>query len=127
MKKNLAILVVLGLFLVSNSTLAAQVNLTGTWEGPTYAEGAGIDLVFTLVLEHKGSTITGKLSDDMGYISCDITEVNLEKDVLTFQAVANTPDGDIPMTFKMNVMEGKLEGKWEAGDAVYGEWTAEKK
>lgn len=127
MKKNLSILVVLGLFTILNSAYAAEINLTGTWEGPTYAEGADIDLVFTVVLEHKNGAITGKLTDDMGFINCDITEAKLENNIFTFEAIANTPDGDIPMKFEMTAAENKLEGKWEAGDSVYGEWTAEKK
>ena len=127
MKKNLSILAVLGLLIILNSAFAAEINLTGTWEGPTYAEGAGIDLVFTVVLEHKDGAITGTLTDDMGYINCDITEAKLENNIFTFEAIANTPDGDMPLKFNMTVTENKLEGKWDAGDAVYGEWTAEKK
>ena len=29
------------------------INLTGTWEGPTYADGPGIELTMTLVLKHE--------------------------------------------------------------------------
>lgn len=128
MKKNIAVLMSLAL-IVSASMMFAQggINLTGTWEGPTLAEGPDIDLTFTLVLEHKGAAITGKLNDDMGYIDCEITDAKLEKNVLTFNAVANTPDGDMDMTFTMTVSAKKMEGTWEAGDMVTGNWTAEKK
>jgi len=128
MKNKIAVLMSLAL-IVSASTMFAQggINLTGTWEGPTLAEGPDIDLTFTLVLEHKGTAITGKLNDDMGYIDCEITDAKLEKNVLTFNAIANTPDGDIDMAFTMTVSAKKMEGAWEAGDMVQGDWTAEKK
>lgn len=107
--------------------LQAEMNLTGTWEGSTYVEGPGIDLFLTLVLEHKDNTITGKINDDMGYIDSEISEVTLEGNKLTFKAVAMTPDGDIPMTFKMEVGENEMTGEWNAGDMAYGTWTAVKK
>ncbi|UCC39286.1 MAG: hypothetical protein JSV96_16030 [Candidatus Aminicenantes bacterium] len=114
------------LFISPLAPSQAKVDLNGTWEGSTLVEGAGIELVLTLVLEHKADTITGKLNDDQGYIDSEITEVTLENNVLTFNAIANTPDGDIPMSFKMTVTGDKMEGEWEAG-GVYGSWSPERK
>lgn len=129
MRRILAISLALSLLFLSALPLAfsqEKVVLTGTWSGSTYVEGPGIDLVFTLVLEHKDDTITGKLNDDMGYIDSEITEAKLENNVFTFNAVAQTPDGDIPMSFKMTVTGDKMEGEWEAG-GLTGSWTPERK
>ena len=78
------------LFILPQAFSQEQTNLTGTWEGPTYVEGAGIELVMILVLEHKDDTITGKLNDDQGYIDSEIKEVKLEGNVFTFQASRNS-------------------------------------
>ncbi|MBN1272872.1 MAG: hypothetical protein JXB26_11450 [Candidatus Aminicenantes bacterium] len=128
MKKQVTVCLTLILFLGAlPSFMLAGVNLTGTWEGSTYVEGPGIDLLLTLVLEHKGETITGKIHDDMGYIDCEISEVFLDGNKLNFKAVAMTPDGDIDMTFKMEVGETELKGEWSVGDMAHGSWTAVKK
>ncbi len=103
------------------------INLTGTWEGPTYADGPGIELTMTLVLKHEGETITGAINDDLGYLDCEIKDPKIEGGVFTFSATAMTPDGDVPVDFKLNISEAALEGEWTAGDVAYGSWTANKK
>jgi hypothetical protein len=105
----------------------ADVDLTGTWEGPTYAEGAGMELVLTLVLEQQGSTISGTIKDDQGYVDCEIKEPSLEDDVLKFQAMAVTPGGDLFVEFRMQVTESTMEGEWQAEDGSSGIWNPKKK
>ena len=128
MRRNGSILLVLSLlFTIGIAFSQAKLDLTGTWEGPTYAEGPGFDMVFTLVLEQKNDVITGKLNDDLGYIDSDITEVTLTDGVLTFEAVANSPEGEIFMSFTLKCSNSELKGEWDAGGgAAYGEWTATK-
>ncbi len=123
-------LMALMLSLLVGLTLADSeqtVNLTGTWEGPTYAEGPGIELTMTLVLKHEGDAITGVINDDLGYIDCEITDPKIAGGVFTFSATAMTPDGDIPMDFTLNISESTLEGEWTVGDMASGSWTAHKK
>ncbi len=103
------------------------LNLTGTWEGPTYIEGPGIDLTMTLILGHDGDVITGALNDDLGYIACEITDPKISGGIFTFSAIAMTPDGDVPVNFKLKISESTLEGEWTAGDVAYGSWTAHKR
>jgi len=99
-----------------------KTNLTGTWKGSTYVEGADIELLLSLVLEHKGEKLTGKLSDDMGYIYSDISEAKLEGNTLTFKADAQAPEGQVTMVFTMTVAGDKMEGKWTA-DLYAGSWS----
>lgn len=128
MKNWTLILLVFSLLFSAGAAFSqSKLDLTGTWEGSTYAEGPGFELTFTLVLEHKNDTISGKLNDDQGYIDCELTEVKLTDDVLTFEAVAGTPDGNLPMTFTMTCSNDELKGKWEAGMEAYGDWTAVRK
>ena len=95
-------------------------------EGPTLVEGAGIELVLTLVVEQEGDEIKGKINDDQGFIDCEITEPKLEGNTFTFLAVANTPDGDYEMIFEVEIEGNTMTGTWEV-EGMYGEWTAEKK
>jgi hypothetical protein len=115
------------LFLFSSVVFSlGKVDLTGTWEGETYVEG-GPTLFLTLTLEHKADAITGTITDDMGYIDSEVTEAKLEGDAFTFQAVAQSPVGEIVLVFNLKVTENSMEGTWESEDGSYsGEWTAER-
>ena len=128
MKKVLPIIMIFFILILSTSLAFSQKksDLTGTWKGSTFVNGPEIDLVLTLVLEQKADVITGKLNDDLGYINSPITEVKLKNNVLTFKSIAQTPDGDVEMTFEMAVTKETLDGTWKAGDEAYGDWTAKK-
>lgn len=116
------------LFLISSMAFAQEGNnLTGTWEGATWVAGPEIELVLTLVLVHDKDKITGKINDDAGYINCEITEVKLEKNVFTFNAVANAPDGDVIMTFELKVAGDKIDGQWTTEGGFSGTWTPQRK
>ncbi len=125
MKGRLSLILALTVLIFSGSLFSSgKTDLTGTWEGETFVEG-GPTLQLTLSVEHKGETITGSLSDDMGYIDSEITEAKLEGDVFTFQAVAQSPAGEIVLDFKVTVTGDSMEGAWESEDGAYsGEWTA---
>ena len=127
MKTKPIIFLALSVFILSSLTVASQkVELGGTWEGPTLVEGAGIELILTLVVEMEGDEIKGKINDDQGFIDCAITEPKLEGNAFTFMAVANTPDGDYDMVFNVKIEGKTMTGTWESGGMI-GEWTAEKK
>ena len=102
-------------------------DLTGTWEGPSYAESAGAELVLTLVLEQDDEGITGSIKDDMGYLDCAIEEATLADDVLKFKARAKTPVGDLVVSFAMKVAGSSMEGEWQAEDGSSGTWNPAKK
>jgi hypothetical protein len=121
------LLLILGLAVIMLSALVfslGKTDLTGTWEGETYVEG-GPTLVLTLTLEHKGEEITGTIVDDMGYIDAEISEAKLNGNEFTFQAVAQSPVGELILLFKVTVDGDSMEGAWESEDGAYaGEWTA---
>ena len=117
---------ILFLLLISGIVFSQErIDLNGTWKGETYVEGGPeIYLLLTLVLEYKDNEITGKLNDDMGYISSEITEGKLESEVFTFKAIAQAPEGDISLSFKVTVTGDTMEGEWESEEGYYGSWTA---
>ena len=130
MRKFLTTSIALSLLFLFISPLAfsqEKVDLNGTWEGPITVEEAGIEIGLTLVLEHKDDTITGKLTGDMGYIDCEIEEAKLENNIFTFDAIAMTPDSEIPMSFTMTVTGDKMEGEWDAAGMAFGSWAPERK
>jgi hypothetical protein len=102
-------------------------NLTGTWEGATYAESAGAELVLTLVLEHEDGAISGTIRDDMGYLDCAVEEASLKNGILKFKAMAVTPGGNLIVEFEMKVEGSAMEGEWQAEDGLSGTWNPEKK
>jgi hypothetical protein len=127
MKKFLTVVFIFCILVLSfNLSLAQNIDLNGTWKGATFVVGPEIDLIMTLVIEQKGSKITGKLKDDLGFIDSPITEVKLVENKLTFKSIAQTPDGDYDMTFKLTVKKDILDGSWKAGDNSSGDWTAKK-
>lgn len=127
MRNKTGILLVLSLLVVSGLSISSQkLDLAGTWEGPTLVDSAGIELILTLVLEQDGDEITGKINDNQGFIDCEITNPNLDGNTFTFNAIANTPDGDYELIFEVKIEGNTMTGAWET-DGAYGEWTAEKK
>lgn len=128
MKKLHIILLVMTLSFGFSLLVAHEaVDLTGTWEGPTFAESAGAELVMTLILKHEGESLSGAIKDDMGYLDCEIEEASLENGILKFKATAITPIGDLIVDFAMKVSESTMEGEWQAGDGSSGTWSPEKK
>jgi hypothetical protein len=125
MRRKLLLIMGLAVFILSSFVFSlGKTDLTGTWEGETYVEG-GPTLVLTLILEHKGDEITGTLADDMGYIDAEISDAKLEGDAFSFNAIAQTPVGELTLIFKVTVAENSMEGAWESEDGAYaGEWTA---
>jgi hypothetical protein len=103
-----------------------KINLTGIWEGTIYIADIDIDMELTLVLTERDGTISGRITDDWGYINCDITDPNRENNVLTFNALVETSSNDHQMSFKMIISKAKMEGQWESRGS-FGTWTAQKK
>jgi len=127
MKRVLSTALIFCILVLSfNLTFAQKVDLNGTWQGATFAAGPDIDLTLTLVLEHKDNKITGKLKDDLGFINSPITEAKLVDKKLTFKSIAQTPDGDVGMSFKLTVKKDALDGSWQADDGTTGDWAAKK-
>ena len=127
MKNKTIVFIILSVFAVSGVSIAYQeLNISGTWEGPTLVESAGIELILTLVVEQEGDEIKGKINDDQGFIDCEISEPKLEGNTFTFLATAVTPDGDYELLFEVEVEGDTMTGSWET-DGSYGEWTAQKK
>jgi hypothetical protein len=126
-KLNICLLMLILAGSAGLSDAREDANLTGTWEGATYAESAGAELVLTLVLEEEDGIISGTIKDDMGYLDCAVEGAGLENGILKFKATAVTPGGDLIVEFEMKVTGSTMEGEWQAEDGSSGTWNPEKK
>lgn len=126
MRKVLLLAMVLMFTLVSIPAFSQEnTNLSGTWEGTIYIADIDIEMELTLVLEEKNGTLSGKMTDDWGFINCAIKEPKHENNVLTFKALVETASDDHEMAFRMTAAKTKMEGQWESL-GTYGSWTAVK-
>lgn len=103
-----------------------HVDPAGTWEGTIYLAGIDIDMEIALVLTENEGILTGHITDDWGYLDCDITDPVLKDTVLTFKAMVETAQDDHQMAFRMNIAGDKMTGQWESLGS-YGEWTLTRK
>ncbi len=99
-----------------------DIALTGKWEGTIYLSGIDIDMEIILVLAEENGKVTGKISDDWGYLDCDIEDPVLEQNVLTFKAMVESSQNDHQMVFRMVVEGGRMAGQWESLGS-FGDWS----
>jgi hypothetical protein len=115
------------LFLSAHPCFSAEdIGITGTWEGTIYLSELDIDMEIVLVLAEKSGTVTGHISDDWGYLDCDITDPALEQNILTFKAMVETSQNDHQMVFRMMIAGDKMTGQWESLGS-FGDWSLVKK
>lgn len=123
----LAVLSLLIVFWAANLCFAEDNNgLSGTWEGILYISELDIDMEITLVLEEKNGMVKGRISDDWGYLDGDIIDPVFERDILTFESLAWSSQGDRPMVFRMTVGEKEMRGEWKSLGSS-GDWSLAKK
>lgn len=113
-------------FLVHPCFSAESIGLNGVWEGTIYLSGIDIDMEIVLVLAEENGTVTGHISDDWGYLDCDITDPELKQNILTFKAMAVTSQNDHQMIFRMTLAGDEMTGQWESLGS-FGEWSLVKK
>jgi hypothetical protein len=118
-----AFMSLLFLSLAANPCFAAEnIELTGTWEGVIYLSNLDIDMEIILVLVKKNGIVTGRISDDWGYLDCDITDPVLKQNILTFKVMVETSHSDHQMAFRMMVSGDKMTGQWESLGS-FGDWS----
>lgn len=99
-----------------------RVDLTGTWEGLLHVPDIDIDMEITLVLKEKEGAITGHMTDDWGFLDCDISEAFLKDNIMTFKAMVGTSHDEHQMSFRMKIAGEAMTGQWESLGS-FGEWT----
>ncbi|MBN1271466.1 MAG: hypothetical protein JXB26_04275 [Candidatus Aminicenantes bacterium] len=127
MRKILWALSLLLVFLTANPCLSEEnINVTGTWEGTITLSGLDINMEIVLELVENNGAVTGHISDDWGYLNCDITDPVLKDNILTFKAMVESSQSDHQMAFRMTVAGDKMTGQWESLGS-FGEWSLVRK
>lgn len=107
---------------IPSGLLEDRVDLTGTWGGLLYVPEIDIDMEITLVLTEKGGVIAGHMTDDWGFLDCDISEVFLKDNIITFKAMVETSRDEHQMAFRMKIAGEEMTGQWESLGS-FGDWT----
>jgi len=129
LKKNLAIILTLGLCMVVNVTAQKPEDLVGTWVGNATLEGMSGSNEFTMVLELKEGNLAGHMTDQYGSLNeSPIDEIKLEKEMFSFSVMGMGPGGqEIKMVLKMTVDGDSMKGTLEIPDmGMNGTWEAAK-
>ena len=127
MKKTAALTLTL-LFLVGISPLAQKPkDLVGTWVGEANIQGMDPNEL-TLVIEYKDGQFAGAMTGQFGTLNdSPVEKGKLEKDVFSFSVLAEGPQGQIALDFKMKVTGTSMEGEFDIPDmGMSGTWSAAK-
>jgi len=127
MKKNLPLTLAL-LFLVGICLMAQKpADLVGTWVGDANLDGMDPNEL-TLVLTLKDGKLAGQMTGQYGTLNeAPMSEVTLEKDIFSFSVMAEGPQGEVAIKFKMKVSGGSMEGELDIPDmGMTGTWEANK-
>jgi len=106
---------------ITSSVLAA--DFTGTWLGTTEIPDHGTDRL-TLVLKKGPGGYSGTITDFLGLIAKDtvITDVKLDRDVLTF----GVPVADKVHRVRMQFKGDKATAEWTTAEGDLGTFVFEK-
>ena len=128
MKKSLLTILFFVIFILCPIIVISQEknDLTGTWEGTIYIAGIDIEMELILVLKEENGILSGKITDDWGYIDCDLIEPKRENNTLTFKALVETSSDEHQMIFEMTITKYEMEGRWESLGS-YGNFSFIKK
>ncbi len=125
MKKFLFTVLFLAIFILGPIPAVSEktIDLTGTWESTIYIGGIDIEMELTLVLQEENGILSGKITDNWGYIDCDLMDPKRENNTLTFKAMVETSADEHQMIFKMTITKNEMKGQWESqgnyGDCVF--------
>ena len=104
--------------------LAGQAtDISGKWAGETVFMGSRDPDRITLVLEKKGDSYSGSISDSLGMIqNAPIENVIFVNDNLRFKFTATVAGRDVKMRAALNFFMERLVGAWstDEGSHAYG-------
>ena len=130
MKSLVKMILVLTLMLGVGASLSAQkpADLVGTWIGPGTLEGQTEANELTLILELKDGKLSGHMTGEYGTLNeAEMTDISLADGTFSFAVMADSPDGQAKVTFKMTVKGDSMTGELEIPDmGMFGTWEATK-
>lgn len=116
------------MFLLGICLLAQKpADLVGTWIGEATLEGMEPNEL-TLVLDHKDGKFTGHMTGQYGTLNeSPVEEAALVKDTFSFSVMAEGPQGQVAVKFKLKVSGNTMAGELDIPDmGMTGTWEAAK-
>ena len=113
-----------------NWSAMKQIDLTGTWVGPSVLdEDPTLTNELTLELEKKNGKLTGIMNDEYGVlVTVPAQKLKFDKGILHFEIKFHNSQGDeVTFAFKMKVKEKSMKGTINVNNyGNGGSWEAEK-
>jgi hypothetical protein len=119
MKKTASALTLFVFLLVLSCgmSFSQQVDLSGTWVGPTEVPDASEPDMLTLVLKKEEGTYSGTISDSMGMLQdAEIEDVEFKDNTLTFTFQVDAGGAYLSVTTSLTLKGDKMSGYWETDD-----------
>ncbi len=119
MKKTASALTLFVFLLVLSCgmSFSQQVDLSGTWVGPTEVPDAPEPDMLTLILKKEEGKYSGTITDSMGMLqNTEIEDVEFKDNTLTFTFQADNGEELITVYASLTVKGDKLSGYWESAD-----------
>jgi hypothetical protein len=105
------------LALSGGMSFSQQVDLSGTWVGPTEVPDASEPDMLTLVLKKEEGTYSGTISDSMGMLQdAEIEDVEFKDNTLTFTFQVDAGGAYLSVTTSLTLKGDKMSGYWETDD-----------
>ena len=105
------------LALSGGMSFSQQVDLSGTWVGPTEVPDAPEPDMLTLVLKKEEGTYSGTITDSMGMLqNTEIEDVEFKDNTLTFTFQVDTGGEYLSVTTSLTLKGDKMSGYWETDD-----------
>ena len=116
------------LALSGGMSFSQQVDLSGTWVGPTEVPDASEPDMLTLVLKKEEGTYSGTISDSMGMLQdAEIEDVEFKDNTLTFTFQVDAGGAYLTVHTSLTVKGDKMSGYWETGEGESAPIELEKK
>jgi hypothetical protein len=94
---------------------AAAANLSGTWTGSAVINGGASNEGFTLVLEKKAASYSGRVTTASGLaVEAEIRDVVFKDGKLSFKFDLNGNSDPDVITFEMTVEADAMTGTWSS-------------
>jgi CubicO group peptidase (beta-lactamase class C family) len=82
-----------------------------------------MELFLTLTLKQENGALTGGISDNMAFLTNEISDIGIKDQTLVFNVIANVEESPT-VTFRLKISQDQLAGEWKSTDGVSGKWTA---
>ena len=116
------------LALSGGMSFSQQVDLSGTWVGPTEVPDAPEPDMLTLVLKKEEGTYSGTITDSMGMLqNTEIEDVEFKDNTLTFTFQVDTGGEYLSVTTSLTLKGDKMSGYWETDDGTSATVELERK